>query len=126
MFSGREDHTFFVGDLSVDSTNFQLLNLTLSENGTDAYCLAGQFDPTSNELAVVPTSCYESHGIICRTLLITDPVCTATTTFVKQNTFDLLLDPKKQADKKRAVTQNAGTKTKMNRKLCQAGTKDLS
>ena len=105
MFSGREDQTFFVGDLSVDSNNFQLLNLTLSDNGTDAYCLAGQFDPNSNELAVVPTSCYESHGIICRTLLITDPVCTATTTFVKQNTFDLLLDPKKQADKKRGVTQ---------------------
>ncbi len=75
------------------------------DNGTYFTCLSSLYDPESSNLTTYPTDCWEKRGIVCRKFLYIQPVCTATTKFVKQNTFDLSLDPKKQDDKKKAILQ---------------------
>jgi hypothetical protein len=67
--------------------------------------LSVEYDPNSEKLAVIPADCDSSKGVICRKLQTVEPTCTGKEKFTKQNTFDLLLDPLKQAEKKKAISQ---------------------
>jgi len=95
------DGSFYVGDIP----ERYITNIVVQpdENGTYLTCLSVLYDPQSVIMSAYPTDCWALKGIICRKVLITAPVCTPTTKFEKQNSFDLSLDPKKQDDRKKAI-----------------------
>jgi Amiloride-sensitive sodium channel len=100
--SFKEGETFFIGNL--DTSYFPTIEL-VADNSSAYFCLSAEYDPNSQKLPVIPADCSEPKGVICRTFQIKQPTCNGTQTFKKQNTFDLLLDPLKQADRAKAVTQ---------------------
>jgi hypothetical protein len=103
MSSRTPDGSFYVGDIAERYINN--INVHPDINGTYHTCLSSFYDPASAVLETYPTDCWQKLGIICRKVLYIPPVCTPTTKFVKQNPFDLSLDPKKQDDRKKAIVQ---------------------
>ena len=101
----RYGDNFVIGSLEVNTINFPSIELSV-DNSSDFHCLSAEFDPNSAILVVIPVDCNEAKGIICRSFLITEPTCSgSTSTYTKLNTFDLLLDPKNQATKMKAIAQ---------------------
>ena len=97
------DAYFYVGDIP----ERYITNLIVrpDENGSYFTCLSVHADPNSDIMDAIPTDCWEHRGILCRKVLFTAPVCNSTAQFVKQNPFDLSLDPTKQDYKKKIILQ---------------------
>ena len=100
--SFKEGDEFFIGDL--EPSYFPSMEFIV-DNSSDFYCLSAEYEPGANKLYVAPSDCSDLKAVVCRQLQLVEPTCTPQTTFTKTNTFDLLLDPKKQADKKKAISQ---------------------
>jgi len=103
MSSRTPDGSFYVGDVPEKYINNIIVQP--DSNGTYFTCLSSIYDPAASFLDTYPTDCWQKVGLLCRKVLYIPPVCTAKTKFVKQNTFDLTLDPKKQDDRKKAILQ---------------------
>ena len=97
-----------VGGMQV-ATNFTKLKLAQTGfEDPNAHCLAGKFIAGSI-IELTPVPCDATQAVICRQILIGDVDCSTPTTFVKKNTFDLLLDPKLQIEKKIGIERKKKT-----------------
>ena len=112
-------NTFYFGNLEVNKNNFPSINLTVGNGTGNLYCLSAEYDPTSDLLVVLPTDCNANKGVICRKVSVSQPACSSSSIYTKQNTFDLLLDPIKQADKKKAIALKKTNFQKMMMRLDQ-------
>ena len=81
------------------------MTLLPDTNGSSPSCLTGALGSNSVVMPLTPTDCNAVSAVICRKIIIVDTPCTAQTTFVKKNTFDLLLDPKLKTEKDIAVAR---------------------
>ncbi len=70
-------------------------------------------------IILTPADCDGNQGIICRTYQATADTCSGPSTFTKQNTFDLLLDPKKQSTQKKGISQKKADFKDMMKRLDQ-------
>jgi hypothetical protein len=104
ILNGYKDETFYIGDL--DISNFQLIAF-LGDNSSDSnyHCLSAEYDPNSYYLGAVPIDCHAKKVVICRTYEIFLPSCSDNQQLNKTNTFDFLLDPEEQANKRKAISQ---------------------
>ena len=128
FFAGISDTNFFIDSQRIDGTYYiyglsldhfpTLLFSPLNDGTEDNYqCLSGSLNSDSTKIIVVPADCWSNRPIICQAYAKTD--CSSNPTYVKKNTFDYLLDPKLQADKKKAVSANKAALKDMLKRLDQ-------
>ena len=95
--------TFLIGSLELSF--FPSIEFVAADNSSTAFCLVVELDPNMDKLSVTPVDCSEPKGVICRKGQMKVPTCNPNQTFVRENTFDLLLDPLKQAGRLKAINQ---------------------